>query len=213
LFWLRLSELWSLVWSFFCGLHLFSSDGGVGYVTSFSVGTCGFPNISVDGDVSSCFIHLYVEGLTIAPQVPDGFFRLSAWSAAVEVWTDHRFHGRRCRFLSSSSLFASRRSMLVQCSGFAFRCGLGNESCDISNGWRRGATWKVDVLGLRRSDAAVGFIGIELCSGGVGGLICIFSFFQDAFCKGLGCVVMLLFHLVNAVTLHKKKSWIALSII
>jgi hypothetical protein len=66
--------------------------------------------------------------------------------------------------------------MLFQYSGFAFWCGLGNKSCGISNGWRRGATWKVDVLGLRRSDATIGFIGIELCSGGVEGLICISSF-------------------------------------
>jgi hypothetical protein len=78
-----------------------------------------------------------------------------------------------------------RGPMLFQCSSFAFRCGLGNESCGISNGWCRGATWKVDVLGLRRSDAPVGFAGVELCSRGVEGLICISSFFQGAFCKGL----------------------------
>jgi hypothetical protein len=95
-----------------CGLCLFSDDGGVGYGAGFSVGAGGFPNFPMDRDVSSCFLRLYAEGIIISPQVPDGFFGLSAWSAAVEVWTGHRFHGRRCRFLSSSSLFASRADAL-----------------------------------------------------------------------------------------------------
>jgi hypothetical protein len=76
--------------------------------------------------------------------------------------------------------------MLFHCSGFAFLCGLGNKSCGISNDWHRGATWKVDVLGLWRSDAVVRVADVELCSGGVEGLICISSFFMGAFCKGQG---------------------------
>jgi hypothetical protein len=50
-----------------CGLCLFSGDGGVGYGASFSVSVSDFPIFPVDGDVRSCFLRLYAEGIIIAP--------------------------------------------------------------------------------------------------------------------------------------------------
>jgi hypothetical protein len=50
-----------------CGLYLFSGDGGVGYGAGSVVGAGSFPNFPVDGDVSSCFLCLYVEGIIIGP--------------------------------------------------------------------------------------------------------------------------------------------------
>jgi hypothetical protein len=59
------------------------------------------------------------------PQVLDGFFGLSAWLTAAEVWIGRRFHGRRCRFLSSSSLFASRTAGALSMFKFCLAVWIG----------------------------------------------------------------------------------------
>jgi hypothetical protein len=152
-----------------CGLCLVSCDVGWAAVRA-CVGTGGFPNFHVDGDVSSCFLCLYMEGIIIAP-------KCRMVSSICQRGRQRQRFGSAggAGFFLPLPCLPRGRPVLFQCSGFALQCELGNESCGI--GWRRGATWKVDVLGLRWSDAAVGFTSVELCSGGVEGLIYISSFF------------------------------------
>jgi hypothetical protein len=132
--------------------------------------------------------------------VSNGFFGLSVWSAAAEVWTD-----RRCRFLSPSSLFALRTADALSIFRFCLLVWIGQQIL-------RHLQWLASRSNLEGGCAGAPAVGCDdrvhrrravLWRGGRSYLYFLF-FLGCLLQRAGGAFVMLLFHLVNAVPLHKK---------